>query len=94
MVKIEKIFFGIEVNFYSAELIKYLENFNNLKKNLVEFNKDINDIYTITCVSKENLISLLSDNECIQKRIIRNKYNKKYSIKKCEFVQKALYDII
>ena len=81
----EKIFFGIEVNYYSAELIKYLENFNNLKKNLVEFNKDINNIYAITCVSKENLISLLSDNECIQKRIIRNKYNKKYSIKKCEF---------
>ena len=81
----EKIFFGIEVNYYSAELIKYLENFNNLKKNLVEFNKDINNIYAITCVSKESLISLLSDNECIQKRIIRNKYNKKYSIKKCEF---------
>ena len=77
----EKYFFGIEVNFYSTELIKYLENFNNFKKNIIDFNKDVINIYVNTCAKEENVILSLSDSECIKKGIVRHRI----AINKCKF---------
>ena len=66
----EKIFFGVDVKWYSKELCSYLKNFQNYEKNLQEFNKDIVKIYNKTCKSKENKIQYLTDAECIQQNIL------------------------
>ena len=79
----EKIFFGVDVKWYSKELCSYLKNFQNYEKNLQECNKDIIDIYNKTCKQKENVIQYLTDAECIQQNILRHKMNfKNYVVDK------------
>ena len=71
----ENVLFGININYFSHELITYLSNFNNFQKNLDEFKKEVQDIYNKMCIKEENKIMYLSDSECIKKGIVRCKFN-------------------
>ena len=71
----ENVLFSVNIKYYSNLLISYLDNFENYKKSLPEFNKDIRDIYNNTCLCEENKATQLTDEECIKMRIIRNKIN-------------------
>ena len=73
----EKIFFGVDVQWYSQELINYLKNYDNLKKNIKDFNQDIINIYNNTFISNEDNVMTLTDNDCIKNCILRNKANPK-----------------
>lgn len=77
----EKLFFGIEVKYFSSSLISYLQNFDNFEKSLTSFNNDIINIYNQTCKKEENNILVLSDSSCIKRGIVRSKYSEKYNIK-------------
>ena len=71
----ENILFGVNIKFYSSLLISYLDNFDNYKKSLSEFNKEIKEIYNVSCLSEEKKVNELTDEECIQMGIIRNIIN-------------------
>lgn len=81
----ERTFFGLEINYFSPELIAYLENFDNLDKNHDDFKKEIQIIYNNTCSKKESKIMSLTDSECIQKGIVRTKFNFKHNFDYKEF---------
>jgi len=71
----EKIFFGVDVQWYSKDLIDYLKNFKNLEKNINDFNQEIIKIYNNTCIADEKNIMALTDDDCIKNCILRNKAN-------------------
>ena len=71
----EKIFFGVDVQWYSKDLVDYLKNFENFKKDIKVFNNDIINIYNNSCIPQEDTIMTMTDDECIKSGILRNKMN-------------------
>ena len=70
-----KKYFCVDVQWYSKDVLDYLKNFENLKKNIKDFNQDIINIYNSTCSANENNVMALTDVECIKNCILRTKAN-------------------